>query len=501
MGSVAVGQDLAARLAAVTDAPEYKHGRWGVLVVEADSGRVVYERHADQFFAPASTTKLYSCGAALHEFGQDHRFETPVYRRGEVEDGRLHGDLILVASGDLTLGGRTLPDGTLAFTNTDHTYADNTTTAESLTPTDPLAGLASLARQVRDAGIRSVEGEVLIDARLFDLAPSSGSGPRVVTPIVVNDNVVDVIVTPAAEAGQPATVAIRPETLFVVVDAQVPTTADGPPALDVSAAGPGRLVVRGRVPVTAKPRLRTHAVDDPSAFARALFIESLRRAGVGVTASPFREPRGELPPRHSYDRLTRVGVFVSPPFSETVKVTLKVSHNLYASTLPLLVAVRHGERTLAAGLRREGDYLRRLGVDTDGVCFGGGAGGAPADATTPRATVSLLRAMTKLPEYPALNAGLPVLGVDGTLASVVAADSPAREKVRAKTGTLWWDDTLNGRALLRSKALAGTMTSARGTKLVFAMFVNDVPLAAGVTPSREGKALGRLCEILYEHGE
>jgi D-alanyl-D-alanine carboxypeptidase/D-alanyl-D-alanine-endopeptidase (penicillin-binding protein 4) len=494
------GQELRTRMASVIDAPEYRHGRWGLLVVEADTGRVVYERNADQFFAPASTTKLYSCSAALHELGPDHRFETPVYRRGPVEGGRLRGDLILVAYGDLTLGGRTLPDGTLAFTNNDHTYADSTTTTESLTPTDPLAGLTALARQVREAGIRSIDGEVLIDARLFDVSASSGSGPKVVTPIVVNDNVIDVIVTPAADAGQPAAISIRPQTAFVVVDAQVQTTADGHPSLDVSGAGPGRLVVRGRVPLTAKPQLRTQPVDDPSAFARALFIESLRRAGVAVAASPLREPKAELPPHDAYDHLTRVGVFVSPPLSETVKVTLKVSHNLYASTFPLLVAAKHGERTLAAGLRREGEYLRGLGVDTDAVSFGGGAGGAPADATTPRATVSLLRAMAKQPEYTALHAGLPVLGVDGTLATIVGPDSPARGKVRAKTGTLWWDDALNGRAMLRSKALAGTMTTAHGTKLVFAMFVNDVPLPTGVTPTREGKALGRVCEILYEHG-
>jgi D-alanyl-D-alanine carboxypeptidase/D-alanyl-D-alanine-endopeptidase (penicillin-binding protein 4) len=60
---------------------------------------------------------------------------------------------------------------------------------------------------------------------------------------------------------------------------------------------------------------------------------------------------------------------------------------------------------------------------------------------------------------------------------------------------------MNDRALLRSKAVAGTMTTARGKNLVFAVFVNDVPLPRGTTPSREGKVLGRLCELVYVHGE
>src|SRR6516165_9542513 len=168
--TTARAQDLAARIEAVTNGPDYRHGRWGILVVERDTGRVVYERNPDQLFVPASTTKLYSCSSALHHLGPDYCFETPVYRRGPVEAGTLRGDLILVASGDLTLGGRTLPDGTMAFANNDHTYADATTTTDSLTPTDPLAGLMALAKQVKAAGIDRVDGEVLIDIRLFDPA-------------------------------------------------------------------------------------------------------------------------------------------------------------------------------------------------------------------------------------------------------------------------------------------------------------------------------------------
>jgi D-alanyl-D-alanine carboxypeptidase/D-alanyl-D-alanine-endopeptidase (penicillin-binding protein 4) len=495
------GLDLATRIAAVTDGPDYRHGRWGLLVVEADSGRTIYERNADQMFAPASTTKLFSCSSALHALGPDYRFETPVFRRGTVENGCLHGDLILVATGDLTLGGRTLPDGSCAFTNTDHTYADGATTTESLTPTDPLAGLNALAKQVRSAGIERVDGEVLIDTRLFDPGASSGSGPRVVTPIVVNDNVIDVIVSPGAVGGIAANVSLRPESPMFAVDAQVETIDSGRASIDVSGAGPGRVVVRGRIPVKTKPQLRTLAVDDATWFARTLFIDALRRENVTVAASPLREPRVDLPERDAYGHLTRVAHFSSPPFSEVVRITLKVSQNYYASSLPLLVAAKRGERSAAVGLRHQREFLKEIGVGTDTLSFAGGAGGERADSVTPRTMVGLLRALATRPEWPALEAGLPVLGVDGTLATAVGADSPVRGHVRAKTGTLWFEDVMNGRAMLCSKALAGVMTTTKGTKLAFAMFINDVPLPRGVTPAREGRVLGRLCEILYEHSD
>ena len=169
--------------------------------------------------------------------------------------------------------------------------------------------------------------------------------------------------------------------------------------------------------------------------------------------------------------------------------------------MPLLVAAENGKRTLNEGLRLQRRFLADLGVEVSTISFGGGAGGANADSVTPRATAQLLRALTRRSDFEAFRSGLPVLGVDGTLADAVPHDSPARGKVLAKTGTLFWYDAMNDRSVLRSKALAGVLTTAQGRELLVAIFVNDVPLPKGVTPTREGKALGRLCEIIYEHAE
>src|SRR5262245_65334518 len=149
--AVPAGDDLASRIQAVIGAPRYKHAHWGLLVVDSKTDKVLYEHNADRLFAPASATKLYSCATALCRLGPDFKFKTPVYRRGNVEKGRLRGDLILVATGDLSPGGRTGKDGLRGFRNNDHTYANGNPKAE-LTDTDPLAGLKALARQVKDAG-------------------------------------------------------------------------------------------------------------------------------------------------------------------------------------------------------------------------------------------------------------------------------------------------------------------------------------------------------------
>lgn len=494
---VSAGDRLQQEIAAVIHAPEYKQAHWGILVTDLSDGRTVYELNADWLFAPASVTKLYSVAAALDALGADYRFETPLVRRGEIDkDGQLRGDLILVASGDLTFGGRTTADGKIAFTNSDHTYANGSEKGE-LTESDPLAGLNELARQAAQAGLKRLRGEVLVDDRLFDKDFGTGSGPRRLTPIIVNDNLIDFVIT-ATEAGQPAQVTWRPDTALLQVDAQVETVAAGEPVYTtITATGRG-VILRGKVPAGHKPLVRVYEVPDAAAFARSLLIEALARAGVAIEASPIADrPSAALPARDEVAQLPRIAAFRSPPFSESTSLILKVSHNLHASTLPLLLAAKAGKRTLDEGLRLERGFLMRAGVEADTISFGGGAGGSQADLTTPRATVQLLRYMHARPDAVPYKAGLPVLGADGTLHDAVDPTSPALGKVQAKTGTYFVDNALSGRFVMTSKALAGYMTTAANRNLAFALFVNNAHLEKVGDTARAGKTLGRLCEIIY----
>ncbi len=498
-------ETLEARIEAVLKTPGYQSGHWGLLVVDVKTGKTVYERNADQLFCPASVTKVFSAAAALAELGADYRFETPVVRRGTIDDsGTLRGDLILVGRGDLCLGGRTGPDGSLVFVDDDHTYAGGNPRS-NVVAGDPLAGLDHLAREVFTSGVKVVEGEVLVDDRLFEPAHGTGSGPTRISPVVVNDNVVDVIATPAPQAGEPADVRLVPGTAFVVADVDVMTVVGSEPAtLEVRPAGPRRFSVRGKVPVGHAPTVRIYEIEDPASFARTLFIETLRKRGVRVEASSVSDnpPQSRLPARGTVAGLPKVAEYTSPPFREYLRVILKVSHNLHASTLPLLIAAHHGEVTLTQGLAREGALLKGLGVAPESVSFGGGAGGSRSDLVTPRATVTLLRSLAVRPDFPAFEAALPVLGRDGTLARSVTHDSPARGHVRAKTGTFWVENGLDGKSVLTSKALAGYMETAKGRTLVFAIFVNNVPLDASGSKAYDataaaGRLLGKLCEGFY----
>jgi D-alanyl-D-alanine carboxypeptidase/D-alanyl-D-alanine-endopeptidase (penicillin-binding protein 4) len=315
---------------------------------------------------------------------------------------------------------------------------------------------------------------------------------------VVNDNVIDLVLTPA-RPGEPAALTWRPQTAAWTIDAQVMTSEpDRPPDVSLTSPENGRLIVRGSLPAGRAPLLLIYEVPDPASFARALFIEALRAEGVAVTASPLEPNRRERLPPPQETGLVPVAAFTSPAFAEEAKLILKVSHNLHASMLPLIVAAQRGERSLADGLRAQRALLARAGVDVESISFGGAAGGDRADYVTPRATVQLLRYMATRADAAVYREALPVLGLDGTLVGAVAADSPAAGKFSAKTGTLLWYNTMNQRPLLTSKALAGYGMTRSGREVAFAAFVNNVHLVQPDDRLKVGQALGRLCEAIYQ---
>ncbi|MFM2094201.1 MAG: D-alanyl-D-alanine carboxypeptidase precursor [Planctomycetota bacterium] len=494
--TLVVAQTLPDDLRALMNEPRFKQAHWGLLVVDQETKETLMEWNADKLFVPASTTKLYSVACAMEELGADYRFITRVYQAGRRDGDQLIGNLVLLASGDPSLGGRTTKEGLIAFTNNDHTYANGAPETE-LTAPDPLAGIRDLASQIAAKGIRRIRGDVWIDDRLFERAEGTGSGPSQLAPIMINDNVIDISIEPT-RTGEPCKLTIRPATKALVIENSMRTVAAGE-SLEtwITPLGGGKVHVHGKMPEGHKPVVRIYEVPHAASFARTLLIESLEEAGVAVDAAAVADhPAVSLP--QGYDDLPVVGELVSPPFSEFAKLTLKVSHNLHASTLPLLVASKHGERTLRAGLRRQHDFLAKAGVDVDTISFGGGAGGARADYVTPRATVQLLKYVTAQPYFQAYRSALPRLGVDGTLAKSLEPDSPARDRVFAKTGTLSWENVMNGGNLLTSKALAGYLESSRGRKLLFAVFVNHVHLRGGLEARSIGKDLGKVAEIVHK---
>jgi D-alanyl-D-alanine carboxypeptidase len=352
------------------------------------------------FHGNPGRAKLFTIGEALDEFGADFRFTTPVHRLGEVkEEGILHGGLILVARGDLTMGGRVAPDGSMSIPNLDHNEANSLGNAQ-LPNADPLAGYDYLARKVAESGIREVKGDVIIDDRLFE--PFNFRGEFDVTPIFVNDDVVDVIVNPT-ETGERASVDWRPKSAAFKVRSHVMTVAQGEEeditlfSFVPSCIGLKRCfgVVRGQVPVdflppppgNFLPLIQTFRIVEPSTYARTIFLEALERAGVKVNTDLIGpNPSEKLPPENSYTPHTKVAELVSLPYSEYAKLILKISYNIGADTSLVLWGLTQGVNNMQETLDFERKHLMNiLGITDNEFHFvDGSSGGGSAAPLTPQ---------------------------------------------------------------------------------------------------------------------
>ncbi len=526
---------LEARIQEILRRPEFRNVRWGMKFYSRDANEVVYTLNADQLFNPASAMKVFVAGTAFSALGADYRFHTPVYRTGPVENGVLRGDLVLVASGDLLLGGRVLPDGTLALPERDHTY-DMSPGAVPVSA-DPLRSIHDLVEQIAAHGIRRVEGRVLVDASLFREAKgeAGGTGQVVISPIMINDNLVDVVVQPASRVGDAGSVRVAPETAYVKIINKTRTTAAAAkaPVAMMRMMGPGSLrltddvtnadgshtvTLTGDISLGSRPVLCAYRVPEPVRFAEMLLVEALVARGISARADLLtRTDEGALVA--FYRPKNRVAELVSPPLSDEVKPMLKLSSNPQTLHFPYLVGAIAGHEKQNA--RQAGKEIQQKLFEKAGVVRGFRLGGELGmDRYSADAFIRFLTYMSHQPWFPQYLHALPIMGKDGSVAKVQAG-TPAAGHVYAKTGSALWmiepsdrgevtkvgpagglRSTFKGKPPQNGvnlvKALAGYLELPDGRFIVFAEFLEmeGVRGFKGFDPIDQ--AMGEIASAVYE---
>jgi D-alanyl-D-alanine carboxypeptidase len=167
------------------------------------------------------------------------------------------------------------------------------------------------------------------------------------------------------------------------------------------------------------------------------------------------------------------------PYSENAKLINKVSYNIGADTSILLYGLTQGADDMNSALAAEKKNLRTdYGIRPAEYSFVDGSGGGQTTATNPAITrfLSEMYGRRAFREY---FASFPILGIDGSLATVTDFESditlaPAKGQVYAKTGTFIEDKS----ALIKGQAFAGYIHTKSGRKLAYQLVVNDVPFKA-----------------------
>jgi D-alanyl-D-alanine carboxypeptidase/D-alanyl-D-alanine-endopeptidase (penicillin-binding protein 4) len=487
---------------AIIRRPEFAGAAWAMQFSLPGEPEPIYAMAPDQAFVAASSAKLFTAGTVFSTLGPGYRFRTPVYRTGPVRNGALEGDLVLVASGDLLLSNRIQPDGSLALPIPDHSYDLPDTVP---IPGDPLRPMRALARQVAAHGITRVNGQVLVDTSLFQQGQESigisTAGLVTVSAIMINDNIIDVTVTPGDAAGAPGVVHISPQTSYLTILNQVTTV----PAASASTATPlgfasditnpdgtHTATLTGQIPVGTPHLYRAYYTPEPAVLAQIAFAEVLRDAGVETLADPRANPDINTLASH-YTPGNLLAEHVSPPVSEEVKVMLKTSSNVHTVMWIYVDGAIAGHDSTSpkdAYSQLQADEFERAGLSSDPP---GSADGEYTSAFF----VQFLDYISRQRYFALCREALPILGRDGSLAGV-DVNSPAAGHVYAKTGT-----GVSGSASspVLDAALAGFVRRPDRRWVTFAEFMN-MPVASPADAMSAGnvadEAMGDIATAVYE---
>jgi D-alanyl-D-alanine carboxypeptidase/D-alanyl-D-alanine-endopeptidase (penicillin-binding protein 4) len=379
--------------------------RFGVLL----GGKEPFSRNADEAFAPASTSKLFTAGAALARLGADFRFATTL--RWTQKGTRASG-LQLIGSGDPTWG---MPQ-----------FGENSRTR-----------LDHIAKTLKAAGVTEVEepevsandprwNEVTIPAgwKAHDILSCGGSLGQAFN---LSLNCATYKVTSASEG------AWLSAGLRFPVEHRVKEGERTALAFTLVRSPKMKFVLNGTFKTGDAARNFVLPVFETLSWAKALFRQALVDQGIKIVpAGAFGgdDPRGE-PKSLS---------FVSPPLAEILKPFLKNSVNFLGDAILRALAVSHqsppaaGPGLLEPSLDLLRDYLLALGLPRDFLIHDG-SGLSRTSRCSPRLMLEFLERVQREPYFPVLRDALAVAGVDGTLRNRMKGTA-AQGKLRAKTGTL-----------------------------------------------------------------
>jgi D-alanyl-D-alanine carboxypeptidase/D-alanyl-D-alanine-endopeptidase (penicillin-binding protein 4) len=474
---------LRSDLDAVLSGVVLARGTWGVLVRSMSTGDTLYAFNPLKLLMPASNMKIVTLAAAADRLGWNYAYETRVFAVGPIESGVLRGDLVVVGSGDPSIG---VADGSAARV------------------------FGAWADRLRELGIRAIDGRIVGDDRAFedqtlgfgwswdDLPDDYAAG---VGALQFNENAARVTVSPGIVDGEPASIAIEPPGSGLQVASVVRTERAGVPRSLSTRRLPGaqRLEIAGTIGLDAPPAILSVSVDNPTIF----FVEAMKLAliargldvrGAAVdigTLNPGVGAPGMNDIAPDPGRGSLVAANRSAPLSTLAIRLMKDSQNQYAETLLKTLGAADGQvrgqaarGTSTGGRMSARALLESWGVDGSGLIQRDGSGLSRYDYVNAETLVAILSHVyhdTTL--YGPFNASLPVAGHDGTLANRLKG-TVAEGRVQAKTGSM-----------SNVRALSGYVSTADGEPLAFSILANNFETPPDVVNNATDAIVIRLAQF------
>lgn len=406
-----------------------------VQVADLDSGRILMEKNPDLPLVPASTMKIATSSAALSVLKPDFVFITEVMA-DSVRESSV-GNLYVKGFGDPYL------------------------VSEEL---------FSLARAIRERGLKEIRGNIIVDDSYFIPGPPLDENEKIGTrayhapygALSLNFNSVKILVRPANRSGEPADVTIDPISEYADIKSAVKTVKGNKPAqIEIAKEGAADnrelIQLEGTIGVNAVAKSRYVNVTAPSIYTGEVLREFLLREGITTKGQVI---QGAVPP----NAVSYVEYANSRSLSAMIYGLNKFSNNFMAEQISLALGAKvfGAPGTREKGLSVIRKHLLSCGVPENGFSLSEASGLSRNNRVSASALVRVLCAAAKDFTYNLeFMSSFGVAGVDGTLKEKFT-DPNIRRRIRAKTGNL--------RGV---NALAGYAVAPDGRLLAFAVIVNS----------------------------
>lgn len=395
LSEILPAQEIPARIAKAykifENDPQLKNAISSLYIIEAGTGKVIFDKNSRTGLAPASTQKVITSITALDMLGKDYRYATGFYYDGTISNGVLDGSLYIKGSGDPAFGswryGSSLP--------------------ESID--------RRLLQQLQQAGIRRHRGSLVAvtgtgetgkmpDGWIWqDIGNYYGAAPAAVN---WNENQYDLHMRPGKKEGDSvALVRTEPVIPFSIIN----ELSSGPKSSGDNAylyfvPGSQSLYVKGTVPCCVETFKISGAVPDGNRFALEHFAAVLKQGGVpGENGHPSLQVQEALP-----EKAVLLFTHQSPSLDSIIYWFNKKSINLYGEALIKTIAVsRDKMATTRNGAEAVKAFWKEKGLDAGELNIYDGSGLSPQNRVTTHAQVAALQYAHRQSWYPSFYDALP----------------------------------------------------------------------------------------------
>jgi len=377
--------------------PQLKYATSSLYVINAKTGKVVFDKNSRIGMAPASTLKVITSVTAFELLGKEYRYKTEIGYLGKKEDSSINGGLVIIGKGDPTFG----------------SWRWETTRPEMI--------LNEFASALYNEGIRFFRGTYDLVTRHFetqsipdgwiwqDLGNYYGAGPSALN---WRENQFDIILSSGTKIGDSVQVVgtkLPINGFQVLSEAKSAAKGTGDNSFVYLPIGDNRIIVRGTIPLNERKFPISASIPDPSRQFLTELLDTLasRRIGFGKEAGNSSSIQSQ-----ANIRINPVFKIIyqhySPSLDSIIYWFNKKSINLYGEALIRTLAYeKDGFAATGNGVSIMKNFWKAKGLDEDELNISDGSGLSPQDRVTTHAEVEVLKYARSRSWFPYFSASLP----------------------------------------------------------------------------------------------